>query len=250
MDVSLTLPTELKDIKIWQVLEYEKLNKDMADIDVLVNMVSIFTETPTTSIRQMPYKTLIYCGQKITDALKQEPKLVRTFEVDGIAYGLVPNFDEISVGEYIDLENYQKEKGDLWKVLSVLYRPIIYQQGDDYRVKEYDGNLVSEFKNLSAEIGYGCLLFFCNLGTDLLDYTLRSLVPKKVMEQATSSPNQSEESGDGLLSYTRYVKEMYFNLKALLNSNFILVYNGLPTKWTYKKWKTEKQKESEKDGSK
>jgi hypothetical protein len=237
MEVSITLPTELKDIKIWQVHEYEQLNKDRDDLEVLINMVSIFCELPTSDTRLMPYKTLVYCGQKITEALSQEPKLVRTFEWEGVQYGFVPNLDDITVGEFIDLENYQQDKKDLWKLLSVLYRPIVYKQDEKYRVADYDGTLVASFKNLNAEVGYGALLFFCSLGTDLLNYTLKYLLPKEVVESTTLNKPPSPESGDGLHSFTRLVKEMYLELKELQAKEFILHYNGLPTRWTYKKWK-------------
>lgn len=250
MEVTITLPTELRDIKLWQIAEYEKLDKDRDDLEVLVNMVSIFCELPTTDVRQMPYKTLVYCGQKITEALGQKPTLVTTFEWEGTKYGFVPNLDDITVGEFIDIESYQTEKEDLWKLLSVLYRPIVYQQDEKYRIADYEGNLVSSFKNLNAEIGYGALLFFCRLGTDLLDYTLRSLLPPKVVASTNLSNPPSAESGDGLLLYTRLVKEMYLELSQLHGQNFILLYNGLPMRWTYKKWKTNSQKKSETNGSK
>lgn len=249
MEVSLTLPTELSDIKIWQIHEYEQLDKTGDEVDLMIQLLSIFCEVPTAQVRQMPYKTLVYCAQKLTEALGKKPNLVRTFTWEGQEYGFVPNLDDITTGEFIDIESYQKNKGDLWKLLCVLYRPIVYRSGNKYRIAEYEGNLVTSFKDLNAEIGYGALLFFWTLGTDLLNFTLKYLATKTEKTSTNLTNNQSAESGDGLLLYTHLLKGMYSELMTLQGANFILAYNGLPMSWTYKRWKKNSLKNQNENGS-
>jgi len=243
MEVSFILPTELADIKLHQVLEYEKINKEeLPDIDLVVQMVSIFCEITTKDARLVPYEKLIYCAEKITQALAQKPSFHQTFELEGIEYGFIPNLNDITTGEFIDIEEYQSNHDDLWKVLSVLYRPIKYRNGDNYLIQEYDGNLVGAFKTISADIAYGALLFFWTLGNDLLNYTLKYLESEKVQKNIHSVQTTSGKSGNGFHSFIALLKEMSSELNQSQEHGFILAYNGLPTRWMSRKSKRKNTK--------
>lgn len=243
MEVSFTLPTELADIKLHQVLEYEKINKEeLADLDLVVQMVSLFCEITTKDARLIPYDKLIYCAEKITQALAKKPTFHQRFTHEGIEYGFVPNLDDITTGEFIDIEHYQEKKEDLWKVLSVLYRPIKYSNGNRYLIQEYQGNLVTSFRELNADIAYGALLFFWTLGNDLLTYTLRYLESEKVSKKIQSQATTLEESGNGFHSFIALLKEMSSELSKSQAQGFILAYNGLPTRWTSARWKRKNTK--------
>jgi hypothetical protein len=60
--------------------------------------------------------------------------------------------------------------------MSILYRPIVKKQGENYAIKSYDGNGdAGLFKNVSMDIHFGALFFFVHLSMDLLNSTLNSM---------------------------------------------------------------------------
>lgn len=62
----------------------------------------------------------------------------RIVEVDGTEYGLVPNFDKIETGAYIDLLDLLKQDSlTLHKIMAILYRPVITKAYGLYTIERY-----------------------------------------------------------------------------------------------------------------
>jgi hypothetical protein len=148
--------------------------------------------------------------------------------MDGVEYGFIPNLDDMSVGEFIDIENYCKEKHDLWKVMSVLYRPVTHSgQNGRYEVAPYSANLVSGFKNLDCNTTFGAMVFFWNLGSELLTATIHYLEQEiaknpKVLETLAKEHN-FQNNGDGINQFMRSLKEMSQNLTRLPEWDYLNV---------------------------
>jgi hypothetical protein len=93
--------------------------------------------------------------------LSESPELQPTFEYKGIKYGFVPNLDDLTTGEFIDIETYQKEPKDTYKVLSVLYRPITKEgQGNRYLIAPYKGEINEAFRENAERRRIRCAAFF------------------------------------------------------------------------------------------
>ena len=141
---TILVPTSLKDVKLHQMLAYESLKPEMDDTQRQLEAVSIFCELTMTEVMAMPFDILQKAVERITLMLTEQPEFTPRFKMDGVEYGFIPNLDDMSVGEFIDIENYCKEKHDLWKVMSVLYRPVTHSgQNGRYEVAPYSANLVS-----------------------------------------------------------------------------------------------------------
>ena len=56
-------------------------------------------------------------------------------------FGFIPNLDKMTMGEYIDLNNYFENPQDMHKAMAVLFRPIheSYEDKDSYRIDSYKG---------------------------------------------------------------------------------------------------------------
>ena len=70
----------------------------------------------------------------------QKPDLVTKFRLDGVEYGFIPDLNELSFGEYIDLDTYLGDWENIHTAMNVLYRPINSKKGDRYTIQEYDVN--------------------------------------------------------------------------------------------------------------
>lgn len=165
--------------------------------------------------------------------MNETPELQTTFEHKGVKYGFIPNIDDITTGEFIDIENYQKEPKDTYKVLSVLYRPIIKEgQGKRYLIAPYKGEVNEQFKDMPSDVAFGALLFFWHLGIDLLAFTLKSLEQKKEVQTKTNSV----KNGDGWGSSTYSLTEMSQNLEKLVNWPFTPLSCGVLTNPIWQNW--------------
>ena len=121
---------------------------------------------------------------------KQDTKLKRIIEIDGIEYGFHPDLDSISLGEFADIETFIKggiEK-HLPELMAVLYRPVKLKKNDIYVIDAYDGDIrlrTEEMKKMSAEQVQNALRFFFVLGKELSE-----ILPLYLMERLKETKTQ------------------------------------------------------------
>jgi len=215
MNKSIIVPTSLKDIPWYQYLEFEQLSEELSDNDRAIQTISIFCGLNTNEVKQMPIKVLESALIKIQEALRIEEKWEMKFELNGVKYGFVPKLDSISTAEFIDIDNYLKERRDMPKLMSVLYRPIVEEDKKGrYQVEPYNGTLVDDFNELSMHHVKHAQVFFCNLGIDLLSYIRKCLKGEnlKTSDLAVQELVRSVKNGDGTEWFMDYVEETYSSL--------------------------------------
>ena len=134
----------------------------------------------------------------LSNCLNQEQELQQRFKHDGIEYGLIPDLNNISWGEYIDAEAYFSESKNYHKLLAVLYRPIKNVKGDYYDIEPYNGTgeRAEIFKNLPMAIYTGVAVFFYRLSKALLETTLQSL--KKEEKKHSTREGYTQRNGGGI----------------------------------------------------
>lgn len=94
-------------------------------------------------------------------------ELIKKVEWNGRKYGIIPNLSEITMGEYIDIEEYCKDAGkNLHKIMSILYRPIVKETKTRYSIESYSPNEEKEQEYLDFPIlpSASSLSFFFHLG--------------------------------------------------------------------------------------
>ena len=241
---TIIVPTELSDVKLHQMITYNSLKEDMDEVQRQMEAVAIFCDLTISDIKAIPYDTLKHITTKIAMMLESKPTFVQRFEYNGIKYGFIPNLDELSTGEFIDIENYQKNPQDLYKVLSVLYRPIIKKgQNNRYEIEPYNADINQSFRELDANTAFGAMLFFWTIGIDLLSCTQRYLEgsKSKVVRMNFDSP----KNGVGLEWSTDSLTEITSTLTKYIESPFQPLYCGRLTKATLRKWNKEQLKTNE-----
>jgi hypothetical protein len=170
--MEITIPTKLSEIPLYQMQEYESLKMDAEER--ALNAVAIFCNISLSEVSKLPLKILNHALDLITKCLDEKPRFQHRFTYEGVEYGFIPNLDEISTGEFVDLDSYQKEGMALWKMMSVLYRPIVTQgQNNRYLTEPDQGKLNETFKQMPSDIAFGSLVFFWSLGNDLMSYILK-----------------------------------------------------------------------------
>ena len=65
--------------------------------------------------------------------------LTMVLDIDGQEYGFHPNLSDLTLGEFVDLDNYCK---DIWKnmhkTMAILYREVTKKKGKKYGIVDYD----------------------------------------------------------------------------------------------------------------
>ena len=140
-----------------------------------------------------------------------------------IEFGFIPKLDDISMGEFIDLDKYISDWQQMHKAMAVLYRPVKYKKGDLYLIEDYEGT--DKYSNIMLDspvnAAIGATVFFYNLGKELSKVMIHSL--EKYLEQESESLLVSELNGDGINQSMHLLTEMSKNLKKLQSSPYFSV---------------------------
>ena len=146
--------------------------------------IAALSTIPKQLVKELPLSDVVVIMSKIAELQqKQNSSLKRIIEIDGVEYGFHPDFSEITLGEFADIETFIKNdiEKHLPELMAVLYRPIKEKKNDVYIIEAYDGNIsirAEEMKKMSAEQVQSALRFFFALGT-----MLSKILPLYLMEK-------------------------------------------------------------------
>ena len=214
MKVELIVPNSLNEVTLGQYQEYIKL-KDLSETELSLKMIEIFCKLNSEQVRYLKATDVRNVVSIIAEMFDSKPSLVNTFKIDGIEYGFIPNLDEMSFGEYIDLDTYIGDWDNIDKAMGVLYRPIEMRKGNRYHIKEYEAGETEHLKAMPLDAVLGSILFFYRLGNDLCRIMMNSLEGKE-MEDLQAHLN-SEANGVGTQAFMLSLNQILDDLKILPN---------------------------------
>ena len=200
MQVEINVPTSLEDITLEQYQKFSKVNtEDNEDSSFLLHKtVEIFCGLDLKDTLKIKYSSVSEIIAILNKVFKEAPELTPTFTFKGIEYGFIPNLDDMTLGEYVDLDDTFGDWENMHKAMSVLYRPINYKKEDKYLIEEYTGLDKAElFKKMPLGIVMGAMVFFYRLNNELLEITLNYLKREAPNQMNTESLAALERSGVG-----------------------------------------------------
>lgn len=210
MKLAITIPTDLSEIKLSQYQKFLKI-ADQNDESEFIHhkMIEIFCNVELKYVSQFKRKQIVQIVTTINSLFEKIPPFKNRFTLDGIEYGFIPNLDDISQGEYMDLDNYIVDVADLHRSMAVMFRPIKSKLKDKYIIEPYEGSDVYAEKMLDAplDVVLASRVFFYHLGNELLKSTLTYLEENPQMKRLMSKHN-SESDGDGIHQFTHLLREM------------------------------------------
>ena len=196
MKITISYPESWADIKLQQYLDYYKHVKPYEGTEehVTKNLQSsalYFCKVPGEFLYKLPESTfdkVANCLKKLFNEVDKHP-LVTEFTIGDTTYGFVPELDNMSYGEYLDLVSYTSK--DMWSymaiTMSILYRPITQRVGKLYTIEPYNGTndeRIELFKHaITMDVVLGAIGFFLDLQKDLqkgiLTYMTETLMKDK-----------------------------------------------------------------------
>ena len=167
------VPTDWTGITIEMYQKFEKLKrKKLKEQDFNIEVLGIICGLDKEMIDRMEARSLNKVLKSIS-FLAVEPdtdELQKKVEWNGTTYGFIPNLSEITMGEYVDIENHCKEAHkNLHKIMSVLYRPIVKETKTRYSIEPYSPSeyIEEEFLGFPVLPSMSALSFFFRLGKKL-----------------------------------------------------------------------------------
>lgn len=214
MEVKLIIPTSLNEITLGQYQEFSKLDITK-ESEVQSKMIEIFCKVPVEVVRSMKAKDITDICTIINNMFDVEHQMLNRFDLNGVKYGFIPDLENISFGEYVDLDTFMGDNDNLHRAMNVLYRPIDLKQGVRYTLKEYDPDTNEEAKNYPLDAVFGAMVFFYDLGKDLSTVILN--YSSKQNEKNLAQYLDSLQNGDGTIPSMESLTEILQNLKISLN---------------------------------
>lgn len=220
MKVDIYIPDELSDITLEQYQKFAKLNtEENQNTNFLLHkMVEIFCRLDLKDIARIKFNYVTQIVNDLNNIFNTKTKLIPTFKMKGVEYGMIPKLDDITLGEYIDLDNNISDWETMHKAMAVLYRPIKLKKDHRYQIEEYTGEEDAvKFKDMPLDVVMGSLVFFWSLSSELLQTTLKYLAQEMKEELTFQQRVILEESGVGINQSMDWLRGMLPSLTQLPN---------------------------------
>ena len=202
--MKLRLPASFQDLTLRHLMTLE------TETDP-VKRVQAVSGHSFAELRKMSHKLIVEANAHLdtlqANEVAQHKEII---ELNGVQYGFVPDWDEFSAGEWIDMETYT---ADFWKTphkaMSILYRPLDRKWGDRYSIKPYTAKEDAEvFLDMPAPLVAGALLFFWSTEKKLLNALQSSLIQKtqevtSLLQSGVGTPSSTPWLVRTFLKWTR-----------------------------------------------
>ncbi len=217
MNIEINVPSSLAEITLGQYQKFLKIAENNPDGNFLnAKMIEIFCGIPLSDSYKLKMSSVTAILDILNEMLAITPQHVERFKMNGVEYGFIPDLDEMSLGEYIDLDNNASKWEQMHVAMNVLYRPIKTSKVGKYNIEDYDVKFPEVLKDMPLDAAIGSLFFFYNLGTELAKHTIQSLDSQAEMEVIQEQLTLAK-SGVGINQFMDSLTGILQDLKISLN---------------------------------
>jgi len=216
MKANINVPTELNEITLKQYQKFLKVQDSKQNNNFIqTKMIEIFCNVKMQDALNIKLSDADRIASLISNMFDQKPDLVKSFWLNNVEYGFVPDLDEITLGEYIDLDTYMGEWENIQIAMNVLYRPIKQKLGEKYLIEEYNPDKKDRLINMPMDAVFGSIIFFYRLGIELSKTMMNYLEN----EEGNLQVHELDllKNGDGIQAFTDSLEEILQDLKILPN---------------------------------
>jgi hypothetical protein len=216
MKANINVPTELNEITLKQYQKFLKVQDSSKDNNFIqTKMIEIFCRVKPQDALSIKLSDANRIANLISNMFEEKPDLVKSFYLGGVEYGFVPDLDEITLGEYIDLDTYMGDWENIHTAMNVLYRPIKQKLSDKYLIEDYNVETKDLLLHMPMDAVFGSIIFFYRLGIELSQTMMNYLENKE--EKQLLDVLDLQRNGDGIQAFTDSLEEILQDLKISLN---------------------------------
>lgn len=217
MKIEINVPTSLSEVTLGQYQKFLNIAEDNPEGNFLnAKMIEIFCGIPLSDSYKLKMSSVVAIIDILNELLSQTPKRVEQFTMNGVQYGFIPDLDEMSLGEYVDLDGSASDWNNMHIAMNVLYRRIKIRKSGKYNIVDYNVENPEKMKDMPLDAAIGSLFFFYNLGMELSKHTIlysNNLEEMEVYQEQLIS----ETNGVGISQFMVSLTEILQNLKISLN---------------------------------
>jgi len=212
MKLTLTVPNQLSEITLMDYNKYLKVidaneGDDYSEVFMHQKILEIFCKVPLIEAVEYKLSDVRKIVNIITTTLNKQPELVRTFKIGDTEFGFIPKLDDMTFGEYVDLDSNLGDWDNMYKVMAVLYRPIKNKSGDKYLIDDYKRDLYYDAMiHTPMDAVISSMVFFYNLGKELSVAMTNYLEEEGIADSIP--PAILSINGDGINQYKHLLDSM------------------------------------------
>jgi len=139
MKVDLIIPTSLSEIPLKHYQDFLKMQKASNDEEFIAQkMIEIFCGVELKDVVKMKLTTINELIVHFAALFETKSKFQPTFKIGNQEFGFITNLEDITLGEYVDLESHLNDWETYHKAMAVMYRPITKNFKGKYEIIDYN----------------------------------------------------------------------------------------------------------------
>ena len=176
MAITLNIPESLSEITLGQYQKWVKITEGQEINNFYQQkMIEIFCGADLKDALKMRVKDINQVTLELNKLFETKPKFIDRCTINDNEFGFIPKLDDMSFGEYIDLDTYLAEWDTMDLAMGVLFRPVIFSRKGKYLIEDYETASKYNMKNMRLDVVMGALVFFWNLKNELLKHIVNYL---------------------------------------------------------------------------
>ena len=171
--IKISVPENIADITLDQYVKFEALRareESLTEQGMIERVISLFTGMKKQDVKKLVYTDYEGLISQIIAACEQEVDFEERFTLNGVEYGFIPNLDEITTAEYVDISTIGMDFKEMHKIMAVLFRRVTKEDAfGNYEILpyKYDKAICEEMRQCPMNIVNGALVFFWSLSREL-----------------------------------------------------------------------------------
>ena len=208
MRIKLNVPEDLSEITLAQYQRWIKIAEKQEEVNTFYQqkMIEIFCNANLQDIMQMRLKDIQEITTHLDSLFNNTPEFQPLFKLQDEEFGFIPKLDEMTFGEYIDLDNYLADWQQMDSAMAVLFRPVTYKRKGKYLIEDYVSSEKYDLSEMPLNVVLGSLVFFCDLKNELLKHIMNYLKTQDIVD-IPQNLKDLLESGVGINPYMGLQKE-------------------------------------------
>ena len=174
------------------ISRWQKIQRNLQRYEDTSELLALYLDIEVKELRELPVEQIKFVEDILTQHLMKPRtnEIALTFNYKGTTYGLENDWQNMTWGQWVDIEVFsQKDKimDNIHIIMSLLYRPVIIQDGTTYKLEPFDSDKVMEraekFLNLPIWYWFGAATFFLSMSSEYIKDIETSLKAQMKIEK-------------------------------------------------------------------
>lgn len=181
-------------ISIENYVKTYKVKDLFSDQYLAAKLLNILTGAPIEKLLEVNFQIVEQLASYAMLMFPQgEPQFKDKFELNGVWYGFIPSWKELSFAEWVDLDTLMTKKPDeildyIHILTAIMYRPIVGDHSTSkFKIEKYDVETMRDrselfLKELDITYFIGAQFFFIKFAKKYSEHTRQSLSTMEMMK--------------------------------------------------------------------